>query len=226
MTNAQSVGGSFAIVVRVAVNTPPGIEWTRIDWSNEERDANAVTLARFLSELHNLPIDSSDRASIPRDDHQRADGQKGVKRTEERLRKRSPELAEFDLEAIISTAYDCANAPRYDGPLRWLHGDLYPRHLLVDPNRKLCGVIDWGDVHIGDPAMDCSIAFTFLSPVGRSLFLQNYDRKEDAFWHRARYRAFHYGAALTDYGVAVGDSAMVTMGKYALRNAVRPDEIP
>jgi len=198
----------------------------RIDWADEERDANAITLARFLSELHNTPINDDSVTLIPRDHHLRADCGRWVKKTEERLRKCASELSEFDLESLISAAYECAEAPLYEGSLRWLHGDLYPRHLLVDSERKICGVIDWGDVHIGDPAMDCSIAYTFLSPVGRSLFRDAYGAKDDAFWRRARYRAFHYGAALTEYGLAVGDNAMVTMAKYVLRNAICPDRIP
>lgn len=104
-----------------------------------------------------------------------------------------------------------------------MHSDLYPRHLLVNAERKLCGVIDWGDVHTGDPAMDFSAAFTFLCPVGRAVFRDAYGSIDDAAWRRARYRALHYGGLLTEYGLSIGDAAMVTMGKYALRSATTDD---
>ncbi|MCH7839494.1 MAG: phosphotransferase [Planctomycetes bacterium] len=37
-----------------------------------------------------------------------------------------------------------------------VHRDLYARHMLVDDDGRPCGVIDWGDVHVGDPAIDLS----------------------------------------------------------------------
>ena len=41
-------------------------------------------------------------------------------------------------------------------------GDLYVRHLLLNELCELTGVIDWGDVHLGDPAVDLMIAYSFL----------------------------------------------------------------
>ena len=35
-----------------------------------------------------------------------------------------------------------------------VHGDLYFSHILVNEKGKLAGVIDWGDIHIGDVAID------------------------------------------------------------------------
>ena len=45
------------------------------------------------------------------------------------------------------------------GPLRFIHQDLSPEHLLVDPSTgQLAGIIDWTDVILGDAARD----FVFL----------------------------------------------------------------
>lgn len=39
--------------------------------------------------------------------------------------------------------------------MRLLHGDLSPDHVLAtDPGARLSGVIDWGDLRMGDPAFD------------------------------------------------------------------------
>ena len=40
-----------------------------------------------------------------------------------------------------------------DFKLSLIHADLYPEHLLVRDGR-LAGVIDWGDMRLGDPALD------------------------------------------------------------------------
>jgi len=42
---------------------------------------------------------------------------------------------------------------------RFLHGDLARMHVFVEPTRgNLTGLIDWGDVQVGDPAWDLAIA--------------------------------------------------------------------
>ncbi len=40
---------------------------------------------------------------------------------------------------------------------------------LMDSNKKFTGIIDWGDVHFGDPAVDLQIVFTVLPSHAYSL---------------------------------------------------------
>ena len=51
-----------------------------------------------------------------------------------------------------------------------LHGDLYARHLLLGPGPALVGVIDWGDVNVGDRAVALALAETFLPSAARPAF--------------------------------------------------------
>ena len=85
-----------------------------------------------------------------------------------------PELAlrfeEIDTALVLRIAEELAQTPSSDAPLCWVHGDLYARHLLLDDHKKLCGVIDWGDVHLGDRALDLSIAYSFLPAEARLCF--------------------------------------------------------
>ncbi len=37
-----------------------------------------------------------------------------------------------------------------------VHGDLYSRHVMTQSG-QLSGVIDWGDIHVGDPAVDLAV---------------------------------------------------------------------
>ena len=64
--------------------------------------------------------------------------------------------------------------PQHSGPPRWVHGDLYSRHLVVGDDRLVRGVIDWGDTHLGDPALDLAIAWMFLSTAYRGTFKDAY----------------------------------------------------
>lgn len=62
-----------------------------------------------------------------------------------------------------------------------IHGDLHFKNMLVDETGKLSGIIDWGDVSIGHPACDLSIAYSFLPPASREGFL-----KPMAAWTKKR----------------------------------------
>lgn len=65
-----------------------------------------------------------------------------------------------------------------------LHGDLSPEHLLVDAVRgEITGVIDWGDVAIGNPARDF-IYFYDWGPDFLALSLETYGFDE-GLWGRA-----------------------------------------
>jgi aminoglycoside phosphotransferase (APT) family kinase protein len=59
-------------------------------------------------------------------------------------------------------------------PPVWIHGDIAPGNILVK-NGKLCGVIDFGIMGIGDPACDYAMAWTFFDDHSRRYFLQGLD---------------------------------------------------
>jgi len=49
--------------------------------------------------------------------------------------------------------------PEYSGPVRFIHDDFQPEHIIVDNETgRLSGIIDWGPA-LGDPAQD----FSFIS---------------------------------------------------------------
>jgi aminoglycoside phosphotransferase (APT) family kinase protein len=50
---------------------------------------------------------------------------------------------------------DSRQPAAFPGPLRLIHDDLAPEHLLVDPKTgELVGILDWSDAVLGDPACD------------------------------------------------------------------------
>jgi aminoglycoside phosphotransferase (APT) family kinase protein len=72
-----------------------------------------------------------------------------------------------------------------------VHGDLYEKHLLLDHRNRLCGVIDWGDLHFGLPAVDLSSVHMVLPAHAHDEFFAKYGNVDDRSWrfaaHRARY---------------------------------------
>lgn len=168
-----------------------------------QRLALAPRLGHFLRALHDLD---------PRAFHVRPDS---IRRLElpfriEKTRKLWPAFCELDLggdslfEAIVAQLPD---------PQTWVagsssivHGDLYARHLLVDEGRQLCGVIDWGDVHRGDPAGDLSVAAAFFKGAARAAFFESYGPIDDATWRVARFKGLMHLVALGLYGRETGDA--------------------
>jgi aminoglycoside phosphotransferase (APT) family kinase protein len=192
----------------------PGTTACQIAWSEAERSKTAAPLGRFLAALHQIPVSEETRMWARRDElaHEEAPAR-------ERLRALAPALGGLDVEALADLTERLALIPAGAGPTGWVHGDLYARHLLVDDERRLCGVIDWGDVHLGEPALDLMIAFSFLPSAARGAFREAYGAIDAATGDRARNRALHYGMSLLEYGMEVGDAALRAAGDYALRAA-------
>jgi aminoglycoside phosphotransferase (APT) family kinase protein len=67
----------------------------------------------------------------------------------------------------------------------WLHGDLHARNVLCRAGR-ITGIVDWGDMCVGDRATDLGCIWMLLDDLGaRQRALSLYEA-DDATWARAR----------------------------------------
>ncbi|MCU1367995.1 MAG: aminoglycoside phosphotransferase [Ilumatobacteraceae bacterium] len=90
--------------------------------------------------------------------------------------------------AAIQTIWDDAvTAPDWQGPRLWLHGDLHPANVLT-ANGDFCGVVDFGDLCAGDPALDLAACWILLPDLEAIRRFQSADplASDDATWRRAR----------------------------------------
>lgn len=67
----------------------------------------------------------------------------------------------FDVDVIRAIWVDALGAPIWEGPPMWLHGDLHPANVLTSDG-NLCGVVDFGDLCAGDPALDLATCWILL----------------------------------------------------------------
>lgn len=193
-----------------------GVTADAANLSEEERSAAAAPLGTFLAALHAVPAEGLD---LPGDE---------IGRTA--FARRMPEL-----EARLAQLRG-----RIGDPAPWLrlfagglpgpppapavvHGDLYARHLLVDEMRRVRGVIDWGDLHAGDPAVDLSLAYGFLPPRARDAFMRAYGPVDARSRRTARLRAAFHSAALAWFADSIQDAALLREGLAALRNVLEED---
>jgi len=219
------------------------------------RAAGAATLGKFLGRLHGLGADERVQAVAPQDTIGRTAQPKRLGQLLERLdalvdpespgapagRPGARPAAGGELSVSVGVfpggltveprevrarAIELAEAaPWSAGTPRLQHGDLYARHLLVDGVGLPAGLIDWGDTHLGDPAMDLSIAWSFLAGEARADLVAAYERSfgvgvDQATRDRARFRALFYGVVLVQYGRDVADERIERVGHEALERGL------
>ncbi|MFC8868723.1 aminoglycoside phosphotransferase family protein [Streptomyces sp. NPDC057148] len=90
----------------------------------------------------------------------------------------------FDAAAMTGLWDEALSAPDWDRPPVWFHGDFHTGNLLTAGGR-LSAVIDFGELGIGDPARDLTIAFTLMSAAPRAAFRAALG-VDDATWTRGR----------------------------------------
>jgi aminoglycoside phosphotransferase (APT) family kinase protein len=108
--------------------------------------------------------------------------------------------------AALATVWRAAlDAPPWAGPSAWVHGDLHPGNLLLEPDPagalRLAAVLDFGDLTSGDPATDLATAWLTFDAAGRAAFRARVEalRSTDAAdWARARGWALAVGSAIVD----------------------------
>lgn len=188
---------------------------TEAEWG-----ALAEPLGAFLRALHGISAAEATAWGAGRDDIGRMDP--------DRLRRVAPPnldalaaaglLAPADLAAAQHLVATIDVAPPRDHCL--VHGDVYSRHVLVDAEHRPCGLIDWGDVHCGEPALDLQAVFALLPPTARPAFWRVYGPVPEPVQNLARLRAVHHCAACAVYAHDIGDPHLLREALRGIRIAV------
>ncbi|MEU3114526.1 aminoglycoside phosphotransferase family protein [Micromonospora chalcea] len=161
------------VPVPVAVGRPGGDyqwPWTVVPWldgdnpqSGQDHVDLAVDLARFVRAMIAIdPMDGPVKEGIQR-------GVPLVQR-DELTRRSIAELGDrIDGRAVTAAWDEAMAADEWPGPPVWLHGDLLAGNLLVDRGR-LTGVIDFGGLGRGDPAVEVRPAWSLFDARARAAY--------------------------------------------------------
>ena len=101
-----------------------------------------------------------------------------------------------------------------------VHGDLGASNFLVNAENQVTGVIDWGDVHLGDPAVDLAFVHTFFPPARHGILRRAYGPISDAVSRIARLRGLWQTAMMLAYAHDIKNIALLSKGRRALRYLV------
>ncbi|GAA3440060.1 hypothetical protein GCM10018954_096820 [Kutzneria kofuensis] len=90
----------------------------------------------------------------------------------------------FDVDAVMEVWQAGLDAPAWDAPPVWIHGDPVAANMVARDGR-LAAVIDFGTLAVGDPACDLIAAWGFLPAGARDQF-RKLLAVDDATWARGR----------------------------------------
>ncbi|RDV36731.1 GTPase HflX [Bradymonadaceae bacterium TMQ3] len=169
--------------------------------SNPQNPSEAFlrSVARTIAAMHRLPASRLEAAGIPqRSPHQERDHLRGMLPRVLSVLKPSSEVRER-WERWLDADHLWAWEPKL------VHGDLHPGHLLLDERGQVIGIIDWSEVHRGDPAIDLSF-FIGAFPPGtlerlRDLLDEEGAEPGFALVERCRERWAYYAVIAADWAL-------------------------
>jgi aminoglycoside phosphotransferase (APT) family kinase protein len=179
----------------------------------------ARTLGNFLRSLHATDCKPLLAAGLPNDEIGRFDYIRTIGKLSERLQYLQVNHVVGDAATILAFAQSLAPIAPRPQCRTVVHGDLYSRHILVDADLQPTGIIDWGDVHFGEPAIDLTVAYGVIPPNAREIFFAAYGTVDEATRRLARYRAIYSSAVVAHYGHHIGDGDLLDLGLRGLRLA-------
>ncbi len=192
----------------------PGKMACRCDLSEEDRARMANDLALFLKQIHATSLTQVKGCELPFDELERLNSKYLIDRLQVSLKniKNLGYIEDFSCyNPILNKTYDKKLLQN-----TVVHGDVHVKHLLVKKS-KLAGVIDFGDIHIGDIAVDLAIAHSFLPQKAHVIFRKTYGHIEDKTWGLARLRALYGASIIVEYSHDRNDQDFLREALYTLR---------
>lgn len=181
-----------------------------------EREALITPLARFLQRLHSEELLAHvQHCGVPIDLIRRVDPTHRVPLTQKICRELQQSNVLQEADSIIDYMNQFIDVP-FAEPTCLTHGDLYLRHILFGANKTMSAVIDWGDAHLGNPAVDLSIVYSFLPLHLHQLFWQQYGDVTEEVKQLAKMRAIYSSVMLIDYGSKTASADLVRVGREGL----------
>lgn len=186
----------------------------------EHRKQSAGALAEFLKSLHSFPVDQAHRLGVPFDEYYRLSIEKRKCRLEENIEKAiQGNLLPEQQNAIMEYANSLEDIKV--SPIKMLvHGDLHFRNVVIDDEGLISGVIDWGDTHIGHPAVDLSIVYSFLPSDSRDQFFDIYGQIDEETQQLAQFKGIYTSLLLLLYGADKKNDELVAGAQESLALAL------
>jgi aminoglycoside phosphotransferase (APT) family kinase protein len=196
---------------------PVCMGYARIEGRPMSPDVDGIwpeRLGRFLYDLHLTPPEfvglRSTSAAAVRDGLRRVAAELGTHvlpllSAEERA----------TAERTMSAFFDDDDNFRFATGLT--HGDIGPEHVLITGAGDLAGVIDWGDLQVGDPVFDLAWVINAMPEVGERVLGAYGGPPDDRFLVRSQFAYMLMPWHEVQYGAVSGQPAFVESGMAGVR---------
>lgn len=196
----------------------PGVPGIRLQPDEIPFDAIAVTLGRFLTWLHAVPLDVPQALGVPCYALELLLEEIGPEALDnfEFVASVAPDAPLDEWRAFLIARPGATSMPRQGSSL--VHNDFAAEHVLFDPVRyAVTGIVDWSDMAIGHPVADLAGMFHWGGENLMNAVLHSYGGPVDAdFIAWARYLAACRGAGDVAFGVLHNRREYVSAGLRAL----------
>lgn len=156
-------------------------KWRYNNLTIKQKNILAEQIALFLSSLHKTPLSIMKASSI-----RQSDPHESFKHLVKVVTKHVfPKLTRKEIN-LIKNYFLILNQSADDNfrPVI-VHGDFGSDHVLWDANKNNIGVIDFADLHIGDPAKDFSRLYNFGPKFVNNVYQRYQGPKDQTFLQRA-----------------------------------------
>ncbi|MFB5189866.1 phosphotransferase [Alicyclobacillus fastidiosus] len=184
------------------------------------RSQHAAEFAAFLRKLHDIPTEEAKRFGASSDVIGRMNLAKRIPQFQDYAHEAREQGLIQDVAPLLRLVETLPTSADIEHRARLVHGDLNFRNFLIDGEGRLQGVIDWGDVHVGHPAVDLAIMYSYVPQEGRALFQSVYGEVDDQTRALARFRAVHTSLYILIYGNDIQDEAQVREARKSIELAL------
>ncbi|HEU5099288.1 MAG TPA: phosphotransferase [Roseiflexaceae bacterium] len=178
----------------------------------DRADGIARQLGQFLAALHQFPVEQAARLGLPTGDM--AAWRRRYEDQYLQIERQILPLLASAAQARVAAEWQAFLSDRSEWRVALIHHDLAKEHILYDAERgAITGIIDWGDVAIGDPAIDFAGLLDAYGEEFVERVLAHYQGQIDTgFQKRMR---FYWGAMPLNtvlFGLTTGQDAYVQEG--------------
>lgn len=185
----------------------------------EQHIALVPALATFLNELHSFPVAQAVQLGVQ--EHTPALWRETYQERFVDLQKRVFPLLDARLRAKSERLWGnfLNNKALFTFQLTLIHCDLAGEHIFCDPVRGiLTGVIDWGDVTIGDSALDfVGLHHTHGRQFTEQIVMRYHSRTDAGFWQRIHFYLCYSPFSQLLYGSYSDSETFTAHGLEGLR---------
>ncbi|MDQ0881355.1 phosphotransferase [Peribacillus sp. V2I11] len=190
-----------------------------VEGSLANKAESAKRFAHFLKVLHSFPVERAMRLGVQPDGMMRLDVSYRKKSLMENV-SNLLKLGYFEQAYAVKEFVEELGELVVQNPISLVHGDIHIRNVLLDDEGVLAGIIDWGDVHVGNRAIDFSFLYSYFPKEARRGFYEIYGEIEKETESLARFRAIYMLVTLLVYGIDRHDEELIAITSTGLKFAI------